>query len=280
MHRVVVPQDQTLLAALVESGLTKKTARARLAAGAVTVNGATQTSGGARVASGDVVELGQPRPTLGLGLELIFQDDDVIAVSKPAGLLSVPGGGEKERTAEAAIREFIGQRPWRVHRLDRETSGVLLYAKHKEAALTLERNWRAYEKRYLAVTSPPPTPASGTIDAPLRETRALDVVVDETRRGTRDAITHYKTLAVVSGRALVEVNLETGRKHQIRVHLAHLGAPVLGDKRYGGARHGRLALHARSLRFWLKQGQWREALAAPPKGFAPTALSGAVRANS
>ena len=174
-------------------------------------------------------------------------DEHLIAVDKPAGLLSVSTERQRERTALALMRDALSRpgrqaRLWPVHRLDRETSGVLLFARSREVCEEVRASWSGAKKTYLAVVEGHPKPAQGAIDQPLWEDRALNVRVG-TRQESKEARTRYRTLESARGRALLEVELDTGRRHQIRVHLAWLGHPLLGDERYG--RGGpRLGLHA------------------------------------
>ncbi len=133
------------------------------------------------------------------------------------------------------------------HRLDRETSGVLLLARSLEVKRKLAQNWHDFEKTYLAVVDGIPGEPEGIIDAPLWEDKSLFVRV-ATRGDGEAALTRYRVLRKAGSRALLEVHLGTGRKHQIRVHLAHIGCPIVGDPRYGVSKAPRLALHARTLR--------------------------------
>jgi 23S rRNA pseudouridine1911/1915/1917 synthase len=186
---------------------------------------------------------------------LLFADDHLSAVDKPAGVPAQATLTSDRGTLPELVSALLGGAAVTlVHRLDRETSGVTVFARTGEAAAALAEAFRAGtpEKTYLALTARPPTPPEGRIDAALGK--------DPTRPGLRrvapggePAATRYRTLAVGPGGALVEARPETGRTHQIRVHLAHLGAPLLGDARYGGPRRvgevelARVMLHARRL---------------------------------
>jgi 23S rRNA pseudouridine1911/1915/1917 synthase len=185
---------------------------------------------------------------------LLYADDDLVAVDKPAGVPAQPTLTTDLGTLPALVEALLGAPVTIVHRLDRETSGVTVLARTKAAAAALAEAFRAGgpEKTYLALTARPPTPAEGRVDAPLGK--------DPARAGLRRvdpkgdaAATRYRTLRAGPLAALVEARPETGRTHQIRVHLAHLGAPLLGDARYGGPRRigevaiPRVMLHARRL---------------------------------
>ncbi len=194
---------------------------------------------------------------------IIHEDAHVIAFNKPSGLSS-QGGRIKSHTLDDLLWAFArsnGKRPELVHRLDRDTSGVILAAKTKPAAGFLGKAMQArkFSKTYLALLSSAPNPASGTIDVPLlrqeigRESYMRVVTLD-----TPDAQasqSRYRTLAATDEGALVELEPQTGRMHQLRVHMAHIGRPLVGDIRYGGAltlagrAAPRLMLHAASLTF-------------------------------
>ena len=147
--------------------------------------------------------------------------------------------------AKSRNRVFI------VHRLDKETSGVLVFAKNEETKRALQDRWEKSEKIYLAWVEGSPTQDSGTITSFLAENSALRVYSTPDRKKGKFAVTRYRVLKRAGPRTLLEIKLETGRKHQIRVHLADSGWPVLGDAKYGRAARGskRLALHAKSLAF-------------------------------
>jgi len=182
---------------------------------------------------------------------LLYADDDLAAVDKPAGIPAQPTLTTDRGTLPELVSALLGSPATLVHRLDRETSGVTVFARSARAAAALGEAFRTGgpEKMYLALTVRPPSPAEGRIEVALGK--------DPARPGLRrvspagdPAATRYRTLAVGAGGALVEARPETGRTHQIRVHLAHLGAPLLGDARYGGPRRvgeieiPRIMLHA------------------------------------
>jgi 23S rRNA pseudouridine1911/1915/1917 synthase len=233
----------------------RATLEQRLAAGCVRVNGRTVTRPDAPVEPGDEVELVAPgdapadRPRVAGGIEILFADEHLVVIDKPAGLLSVSSAREREHTALALVRTALrGTRRelplWPVHRLDRETSGLLVLARTRAARDALQARWPEVRKLYLAVVEGAPEPAHGTIDQPLLEDENLQVLVGA-RPGAKAARTRYATQRTGGGRALLEVELDTGRKHQIRAHLAWLGHAVVGDERYGGGGPAaRLGLHA------------------------------------
>ena len=247
----------------------RKTANVRLKEGSVRVNDKVVTRATHEVAGGDVVIVGRERAprALPLGMRLIKEDERVLAIDKPNGLLSVPAD-RPSRSAQSALEDHLGQKLFVVHRIDRETSGVLLFAKDQSAQNEVMSAWREAEKVYLAVVRGGPEEDRGVIDLPLRELKSRAVVVDEKMRGTRDARTRFVVERRADGMSLLRVDLETGRKHQIRVHLAHLGCPVVDDARYDDARGtGRLLLHALSLNVLDHHFE-----APIPRGFLPAAL--------
>jgi tRNA pseudouridine32 synthase/23S rRNA pseudouridine746 synthase len=195
---------------------------------------------------------------------VIYEDDEVIALNKPAGLSS-QGGRIAAHTLDELLWAFAkssGVRPRLVHRLDRDTSGVILTARSKPAARFLGKALmgKRFRKTYLAIAAPgTPHPKGGVIDAPLRREmagrEAYMRVCAPDHPDAETAVTRYRTLAATSDAALVELNPETGRMHQLRVHLASIGRPIAGDARYGGALTlgghpvPRLMLHASALSF-------------------------------
>ena len=230
----------------------RKTLEQRLQAGCVRVNGETVTRNDLLVPGAEVLVVGadeaqHPRPG---GLPVLYEDDALIAVDKPAGLLSVSTDRQSERTALALVRDSLARHAvsaklWPVHRLDRETSGVLLLAKSREAQQAVQERWSAARKLYLALVEGCPVPANGVIDQPLYEDKSLNVRVGQ-HPEARPARTRYATRQEFGRRTLLEVELDTGRRHQIRAHLAWLGHPIVGDPRYG-AKAARMGLHALSL---------------------------------
>ncbi|HEY3998927.1 MAG TPA: RluA family pseudouridine synthase, partial [Candidatus Xenobia bacterium] len=187
----------------------------------------------------------------GEGLRIVHQDDDIIVVEKPAGLLTIATAAEKTLTAYALLNDWLRTgRVWVVHRLDRGTSGLLVFARSESVKRSLQGEWSQVDKRYVAVVHGRLSEAQGTIRSYLRETATLQVVsTPGPCADAREAITHYQVRSASDLYSMVDVRLETGRKHQIRVHLALQGHPVVGDKRYGSTADPiqRLALHAAEL---------------------------------
>ena len=179
-------------------------------------------------------------------------------VDKPAGLLTMGTDSDKTRTAYFFLTDYVRKgysksrnRIFIVHRLDRETSGIVLFAKNAEAKFRLQDQWKDTEKKYLAVVHGQCRKASGTITTYLAENQAHKVYSTSDRTRGKLSSTGYKVLKQTKDFALLELDLLTGRKHQIRVHLADIGHAVVGDQKYGNAdrEHARLALHASSITF-------------------------------
>ena len=185
------------------------------------------------------------------GLRVLYEDERLIAVAKPAGQAVAPGGGVvATETLQAEVAAHIGARAFLVHRLDRETSGLIVFAKTAEAHRELSRQFeeRQVTKRYLALVEGQVEGRSGEIDQPLREFGSGRVGVDP--KG-RDAVTRWSLRERLADADLLELEPITGRRHQIRVHCYSIGHPILGDTRYGNPRPvggaPRLMLHALEL---------------------------------
>ena len=192
------------------------------------------------------------------GLTILHEDKDILVVEKPAGLLTVGTERNKSRTVHYLLNDYVRKgnpksrnRVYVVHRLDQDTSGILLFAKSEPAKKFLQEHWEQTDKYYLAIVQGQLTPKEGTISTYLAENTAHKVY--STPDATKGRLSHtaYKVLKGGKGFSLVEIHLLTGRKHQIRVHFAEKGHPVVGDSKYGRGKIGskRLALHARSISF-------------------------------
>jgi len=192
------------------------------------------------------------------GIALLHEDRDIIVVDKPAGLLTISTDREKSRTAYFILTDYVRKgvaksrnRIFIVHRLDRETSGILIFAKNEQAKFRLQDQWQDTQKQYLAVVHGRCEKHADRITTYLAENQAHGVYTTSDPRKGKLSHTAYKVLKETKDFSLLEVDLVTGRKHQIRVHLASIGHPVVGDERYGKEhkRYHRLALHARSISF-------------------------------
>jgi 23S rRNA pseudouridine1911/1915/1917 synthase len=258
MDQVRVANAGSLFEVLVQHfpGWARNTLRERLQRGCVQVDGAVVRSARQAVAAGSLVaivsaaagEAAADRSPANGALPVLHLDEDLLAIDKPSGLLSVSTADEHRRTALALARSLLpaGRTDlWPVHRLDRETSGVLLFARSHAAREAVQAAWQKTQKIYIALVEGIPLPPAGTIDLPLREDANLRVRAGK-HPDAQPARTHYRTLRANARRSVLEVELDTGKKHQIRVHLASRGWPVVGDERYG-SRDERLFLHAERL---------------------------------
>jgi tRNA pseudouridine32 synthase/23S rRNA pseudouridine746 synthase/23S rRNA pseudouridine1911/1915/1917 synthase len=192
------------------------------------------------------------------GLVILHEDRDILVVEKPAGLLTMGTDSDKIRTAYFVLTDYVRKgysksrnRIFIVHRLDRETSGILVFAKTIDAKLSLQNQWRETEKKYLAVVHGRCAKKADTITTYLAENKAHFVYSTFNTTKGRLARTAYRVVKQTKDYSLLEINLLTGRKHQIRVHLAGIGHAVVGDQKYGKQDRGRarLALHASSIAF-------------------------------
>jgi 23S rRNA pseudouridine1911/1915/1917 synthase len=238
-----------LLAALAPMNRTR--VKDLLRSGRVLVNGESVTRHDRALAPGDRVAIARDRPSR-TNLPILFEDGAIVAIDKPAGLLTVATDAEKEDTAFVRLAAHLKERPFVVHRLDRGTSGVLLFARSAAVRDRLQAGWDAVEKTYLAIVQGSPPVERGAVENYLAEGVNLRVKASATPRpDAKRAVSRYRVLARRGDCSLVEVAIETGRKHQIRVHLAGLGCPVVGDADYGATADParRLGLHAARLLF-------------------------------
>jgi RluA family pseudouridine synthase len=192
------------------------------------------------------------------GLTILYEDQDIIVIDKSSGLLTVKANYEKQKTAHQILTDYIRRGNTRsarqifvVHRLDRETSGVLVFAKSFEAMENLKQQWSSVEKKYLTVVHGILTEKKGTITSYLAENDDYEVSsVNDPEKG-KLAITKYKVIKENKKFSLLEIDLLTGKKNQIRVHLYEKGHPIVNDDKYGikGINKGPLALHSQYLTF-------------------------------
>ena len=241
----------------------RKQVRTWLKFQAVTVNGRPVSQFNHPLVRGDIVAIRAdrfaiPKTVLPSGIKICFEDASIIVIDKPANLLSIATETEQEKTAYFQLTEYLRRgnemsrdRVWIVHRLDRETSGLMVFAKSPQAKAALQTGWEKAVKRYEAVVEGKLKSESGVLASDLDESHPLRVYSAPASEATRHAITHYRVLGRREWRTLVELTLETGRRHQIRVQLADAGCPIVGDEKYGAKSDPakRLGLHACGLRF-------------------------------
>jgi 23S rRNA pseudouridine1911/1915/1917 synthase len=267
--------DRALAAAL--PTLSRERLKALIRSGGLTSGGAALRDPATKVRGDEAFRLEVPDPEPAhnepqdIPLSIVFEDPHLLVVDKPAGLVVHPAAGNRDGTLVNALLHHCGAslsgiggvaRPGIVHRIDKDTSGLLLVAKTDVAHEGLARQFAAHsiERRYLAIVAGVPTTGEGTVDAPLARSSAdrKKIAIVEGSRGKR-AVTHWKRLELLDCAALVECSLETGRTHQVRVHMASIGHPLLGDPVYGRSREHRdllkslgfhrQALHAARLGF-------------------------------
>ena len=204
---------------------------------------------------GQEIEIHRPAPPS--PFPVLYEDRYVIALEKPSGLLSVGTGGEHSDTFYRAVNQYLQlrsshkERVFIVHRLDREVSGIMLFAKTPEIKEALQRNWKDTEKMYCALVEGHPPVKEGTIKSWLKENSTHKVYSCPKGPHAKYAVTRYRQLEEYPQNTLLEIRLETGRKNQIRAHLSEMGCPIVGDKKYGATWNPirRLFLHAVVLTF-------------------------------
>jgi 23S rRNA pseudouridine1911/1915/1917 synthase len=216
------------------------------------------------VSPGELIEVDEQQAVVEPGdgaasFAVAYEDDHLLIIDKPAGVVVHPARGHRTGTLAQALagRATGGEEPWRagiVHRLDRDTSGLMVVAKDDAVhrALRALLSERRLRREYLTLVEGHPSARSGTVDAPIGRHRRAPVLMSIDSARPREARTHFEVLEALPACALLRVVLETGRTHQIRVHLAAIGHPVCGDRQYGGSRRyglWRQFLHAARLAF-------------------------------
>lgn len=259
--RYVVAAGETLLDSLAAMypDSSKTTLRQLLQSGRVRVNGEIEKNARREVEEGDAIDIAQKSVQIALppGLAILHEDDDLIVVLKSHGLLTVATERERETTTQAYLNQYLKQkgedRIHVVHRLDRETSGVLVFAKNFDTREALKDQFAAHtvDRVYIALIEGAMNPPQGTIRSNLLERRDLRMQSVASHPDAKPAVTHYRTVETKRGYSMLEITLETGRKNQIRTHLSEAGHPILGDRMYGSEVNpiGRLGLHAKLLGF-------------------------------
>lgn len=243
-------------------GMSRSSVKSLLGHRQVTVNEKVVTQFDYMLKPADSVVINNTRGNVELvhpKLRIIFEDSDLIVVEKKEGLLTVTTGRESETTAFLILKNYVKKSSTRnkiytVHRLDRETSGVILFAKHSDAQHILRDNWHEIvtKRVYVAVVEGKVEKESDRIVSWLTENEiSLKISSSRTDNGGKEAITNYRVIKSNDEFSLLEIELETGRKNQIRVHMESIGHPIVGDRKYGSTTTiGRLALHARVLEFY------------------------------
>ena len=259
-----VREETTLLEFLMKelSGISRNRAKDILAGHGVTVDRQQTTRFDLPLRPGQVVRISKHKggsQLLNRYVRIVYEDKDLVVIEKAEGILSMPATA-KQYSVKQVLDEYFEKRHFKctahvVHRLDRETSGLMMYAKNLETAQILEDNWHeiVYDRRYIAVVSGQVEQDGGTIQSWLKDNKAyITYSSPEDPGGGKFAITHYHTLQRNDRYSLLELKLETGRKNQIRVHMQDIGHPVVGDRKYGNGSDPihRLCLHAYRLHFY------------------------------
>lgn len=274
--RFVVDRKTPLLEYLLEisDGKSRTGVKSYLTRGQVEVNGRTVSAFDCELRPRDIVTIRdrgvrlrkrlKDSPLLsaiGKGVKIIHEDQHIIVISKTEGLPTISTGRNSEMTAYSVLTEYVRQQTgdrhagvFIVHRIDRETSGLLVFARSRQMQEALQHGWNEniLERKYIAILEGIPAPTEGTVTSWLKENpKSLKMTSSPSDNGGKKAVTHYRTLQCAHGYAKVEFELETGRKNQIRIHASDLGHPIAGDYKYGAQTDPikRLALHAATLVF-------------------------------
>jgi RluA family pseudouridine synthase len=231
-----------------------------LSQGRISVNGDPCKVASRQVREGDRIEIGARRTPVKLpgGVEILYEDDAILAIQKPPGLLTVATACEREKTVYAHLHQYVkernrGQKLFIVHRLDKFASGILVFAKSEKVKSMLQGVFSRHEirRKYWAIVEGRVEKDRGTIRSRLAEDSSLRMRSTADQNEGKAAVTHFRVLRRFPDITALEVTLETGRKNQIRVHCSEMGHPVAGDRAYGSKRNplGRLGLHAFLLGF-------------------------------
>lgn len=253
MEKYIVKENEILIEFLKKmfSNLSKNSVKSLLHNEKVFVNGNMTTKYNYELNAGDIVEI---REKVAKNIDIIYEDKDIIVINKPSGLLTVATEKEKNKTAYHLVMEYLkkknkNNRIFIIHRLDKDTSGIIMFAKNERAKHLYQDNWNDIVKKrcYYAVIDGKMENKEGTIKSYLKENGNMVYSVKD--RSGKLAITEYKVLKERKNISLLDINLKTGRKNQIRVHMKENKTPILGDLKYGEKSKliNRLALHAYKL---------------------------------
>ncbi len=257
-----VLENDTLLPFVMKkmNGISRNKAKNILSGGSISVDGKKVTQHDFELKSGMEVKIGRNQtgePLNSHWVRIVYEDQYLFVVEKRSGILCNSPHSDEE-TVQGILNQYLEKNHQRchahtIHRLDRDTSGLMLFAKDKKVALKFEENWKetVYDRRYVALVHGEMRKKEGAISSWLKDNAQFLTYSSKTDNGGKFATTHYKLIKVSDGYSLVELKLDTGRKNQIRVHLADIGFPVVGDPKYGDGddKIGRLGLHAYKLCF-------------------------------
>jgi len=257
-----VLENDTLLPFVMKkmNGISRNKAKNILSGGSISVDGKKVTQHDFELKPGMEVKIGRNQtgePLNSHWVRIVYEDQYLFVVEKRSGILCNSPHSDEE-TVQGILNQYLEKNHQRchahtIHRLDRDTSGLMLFAKDKKVALKFEENWKetVYDRRYVALVHGEMRKKEGAISSWLKDNAQFLTYSSKTDNGGKFATTHYKLIKVSDGYSLVELKLDTGRKNQIRVHLADIGFPVVGDPKYGDGddKIGRLGLHAYKLCF-------------------------------
>ena len=253
--KIIVKKDDTLLNYLYNNlDMPKKRIKQYLTHGSIYINNNKVTKYDYKVVTGMTINIDTTNKKE-LPFDILFEDENIIVVNKPSGLLTIATSKEKEKTLYHMVRQYLVSKNkfskvFIVHRLDKDTSGVVILAKNKKIKDKLQENWNEYVKlrEYTAVVSGHPKKDEDTILQNLSETKTNLVYVS---KNGKEAITSYKVIKKNNNYSMLSIKISTGRKNQIRVALASINNPILGDKKYGiKDKFSRLYLHANRLKIY------------------------------
>lgn len=242
-----INKEDTLLNYLINADLpySKGKIRSLLKHFCISINGVTTTQFDAPLKPNDIVTVIEYNPNLDTPLDILFEDKNLLVINKPNALLSVPTENQNEISAQDYAKDYLRQPVYVVHRIDKFTSGILIFAKNARTQAYYRDDWQAKapDRHYVAIVEGIPKEEKGTIHSFFQETKSLHVF--SSTEG-KEAITHYETIKTTPKNAALLVKLETGRRNQIRVHMNDIGHPVVGDSKYGAKTNPikRLALHS------------------------------------
>lgn len=251
-----VVSDDTLLNYLYNNlDMSKKKIKSYLSHGSIIVNNVRTTKYDYKISKGMTILIDTKGYSSKLLFDIVYEDDYIIVVNKPSGLLTIATQKEKEKTLYHYVSEYLKSKNkhskvFIVHRLDKDTSGIVLFVKDEKTKNKLQKDWNSLVKlrEYTAVTSGKLKMKKGRLVNRLLETKTNLVYITKRKEGKK-AITNYEVIRENSSFSLLKINIETGRKNQIRVQLANINNPIIGDKKYGdnSKKYNRLYLHANKL---------------------------------
>jgi 23S rRNA pseudouridine1911/1915/1917 synthase len=260
-------------------GASRTSVKRIIARGSITINGVKMTNPVYTVRPSDDLEYHKFRLTAntqGAPFPVLYEDDHLIFVEKPAGILTYGERGTAGTSLYKMLTDYLHERSKGreklrvVHRLDKEVSGIVLFAKNEEIQERIKENWRDTEKNYYALVEGKPAAPEGKISNWLKETSTQKMYITREEADAKLAITHYKVIKEFPGHTLLDVRIETGRKNQIRVQLAGIGCPVAGDHKYGSRDPFKRQIRLHAYRFIFRHPETGEQLTIEslmPKGF-------------